>query len=130
MEADLRTREHVGDEHPLVDLEAGLLLLRQLALGVDRGAGRHEARVALGGLVDELGHAQRALQPVGELGVKRVDVLVQMLVASRPKIGGHVPATLDSVPAQYGSRSSRFSTLPAPDLGNGSVRSSICFGTL
>ena len=42
----------------------------------------------------------------------------------------HEPPTLDSRPAQYGSRSSRLSTLPAPDFGSGSARSSICFGTL
>ena len=93
-------------------------------------AGRDEAGIALGRRVHEVAHPQVASQAVGELVVDRVDVLVQMLVASRPEVGGHVPPTLDSTPAQYGSRSSRLSTLPAPDFGSGSVRSSICLGTL
>lgn len=33
-------------------------------------------------------------------------------------------------PAQNGARSSRFKTLPGPDFGSGSLRSSICLGTL
>ena len=42
----------------------------------------------------------------------------------------HAPETIDSRPAQCGARSSRLSTFPAPDFGSGSVRTSICFGTL
>ncbi len=88
------------DEHTLVDLEAGLLLLGQLALGIDVVAGRDEAGIALGRRVHEVAHPQVASQAVGELVVDRVDVLVQMLVASRPEVGGHVPPTLDSTPTQ------------------------------
>ena len=41
----------------------------------------------------------------------------------------HEPPTRSRMPDQYGSRSS-LSTLPAPDFGSGSARSSITFGTL
>ena len=94
------SRQHVGDEHALVDLEAGLVLLGQLALGIDVVAGRDEAGVALGRRVHEFAHPKVASKSVGELVVDRVDVLVQMLVASRPEVRGHVPPTLDSTPAQ------------------------------
>ncbi len=40
VEAGARVGEHVGDEDPLVDLEPLLVLLEELSLGLDRGAGR------------------------------------------------------------------------------------------
>ena len=63
MRAAARVGEHVGEEDPLLDLEALLVLLQQLALGVDRGAGRQEVGVALRGGVDELGDPQRPRHP-------------------------------------------------------------------
>src|SRR6185369_15583980 len=103
-----RLREHVRDEDTLIDLEPSLLLLRELALVVDRLTSRYEARIALRGGVDEVADAKVQAKPVGELVVDRIDVLVEMLVSSRPQIGGHEPPTRDSAPGQYGSRSSRF----------------------
>jgi hypothetical protein len=46
--------EHLGDEDALVDLEALLVLLGQLALGVDRRSRGQEVGEPLGSLVDEL----------------------------------------------------------------------------
>src|SRR4051795_1675161 len=43
---------------------------------------------------------------------------------------GHAPDTIDSRPSQYGARSSRLRSLPAPDFGSGSSRSSMRLGTL
>ena len=80
--------EHVGDEVALVDLEAALVLLQPLALLVDRRPGRHQPREALGGGVDELGHAQRPAPPVGQRVVDLLDVLAQALARAR-----HVPPT-------------------------------------
>ena len=51
------------------------------------------------------------------------------LLRLHPPDAGH-PPTRASRSCQYGSRSSRFSTLPAPDFGSGSSRSSIRLGTL
>ena len=64
MEARALVREHVRDEHALVDLEAGLVLLQQLALGGDRGAAREVIGEALGGGVDELGDARLRAEAV------------------------------------------------------------------
>ena len=54
VEPDPRLGQHVSDEHALVDLEAGLLLLGKLAFVGDGFPSRHEPRVALGGAVHEL----------------------------------------------------------------------------
>ena len=93
------------------------------------GAGRDSARPPR---TTRLAHPQRPRsRPSVSVVVDRVDALVQTLVASRPlRSVRHAPPTLDSTPAQYGSRSSRLSTLPAPDFGSGSSRSSIRLGTL
>ncbi len=80
VEARALVREHVRDEDALGDLEPALVLLRQLALGVDLRAGREQARIALGGRVDELRHPQLPRQPFGQLVVKGRDVPAQMLV--------------------------------------------------
>ena len=63
----------------LADLESLLVLLQQLALGVDRGAARELVREALGRRVDELGHAQLPRQSVGELVVDRLHVAAEVL---------------------------------------------------
>jgi hypothetical protein len=47
-----------------------------------------------------------------------------------PRPCAQAPATPVSWSCQYGSRSRRLSSLPAADLGSGSDRSSIVFGTL
>jgi hypothetical protein len=135
-----RIGEHVRDEDALVDLEALLVLLQQRAFGVDRGARGDQRREARRGRVHELGRAQAEAEVVGELEVDRLDPLAQQRLELRPRHAGlhrcargrvrHAPATIVSRPAQYGARNSRLSTLPAPDFGSGSVRSSTRFGTL
>jgi hypothetical protein len=62
--------EHVGDEVALGDLQALLVALPELALGVDRRAPRQHAGLPVGRRVDELGNPQRALEPVGQLLVE------------------------------------------------------------
>ena len=116
--------EDPGHERALGDLEALLVALQVLPLAVDRPPRRQEVREAVGDRVHEPGDAQRAPQPVRDLVVDGRDV------ARRRLRRGHAPATIVSRPAQWGARSSRLSTLPAPDLGSGSVRSSIRLGTL
>ena len=71
VEARARVGEDVRDEDPLVDLEALLVLLQQLALGGDRGPGGQVVREALGRRVDELGDAHLPAEPVSQLGVDR-----------------------------------------------------------
>ena len=88
MRAAARVGEHVGEEDPLLDLEALLVLLQQLALGVDRGAGRQQVGVALGRGVDELGHAQRPCAPVGELVVDRLGLGAEPRLALGAGLGG------------------------------------------
>ena len=72
MEARALVREDVGDEHALVDLESRLVLLRQLALGVDRGATREVIREALRRCVDELRDARPRAEVVRERAVDRL----------------------------------------------------------
>ena len=119
-----RIGEHLRQEVALGDLQAGLVLLLEGALGVDLVPRGEHAGVALGGLVDQLGHTHRPLQAIGDLLVDPDDVV------AGARAGDHAPPTTDSCPDQYGARSSRLSTLPAPDLGSGSAVSSMRLGIL
>ena len=58
VEAGARVGEHMRDEDPLADLEALLVLLQQLALGVDRSAARELLGKLLGRRIDELRDAR------------------------------------------------------------------------
>ena len=88
--------------------------------------------MALGGPVGHLGEAQRPGEAVGQLLVDGdgMGTIQPAAAATLPVRGGHAPPTIDSRPVQYGARSSRLSTLPAPDLGSGSVLSSMRLGIL
>ncbi len=120
-----RVGEHAGDEVSLRDLQPRLLGLVVGALGLDLGARGKQVGMALGGRVDQLGQPQRPRQAVGELVVDGQDVM-----AAGRSGDTHAPPTTDSCPVQYGARSSRLRTLPAPDLGSGSVVSSMRLGIL
>ena len=131
--ARARMGEHVGDEDRPGRSPGRLVLLQPLALRVDRGAGGHERRgSARPPRRRARPRAATASQAVRELVVDRLDVLAAgRSAAASPPIGAsRAPRPAMAWPAQYGSRSSRLSTLPAPDLGSGSVRSSIRLGTL
>src|SRR5579862_1388246 len=116
--------EHSCDEVALGDLQSGLVPLLVLPLGIDLGARRHETREPLRGRVDQVGYTPGVLEPVGQRLIDPRNVLRGLGLRS------HAPATIVSCPSQYGARSSRLRSFPAPDLGSGSVRSSIRFGTL
>ena len=61
----------------------------------------------------------------------RTTVIAYMIAPRNPgPAERQAPATIDSWPAQYGARSSCLSSLPAPDFGRGSLRTSIRLGTL
>src|SRR5262245_17633873 len=73
------------------------------------------------------------LPPVGRKPRIRLTDLLRR-TACRPEARAVLRAglqwTLRSCPFQNGARSSRFNTLPGPDLGSGSVRSVTDFGSL
>ena len=58
VQARTRLGQNVGDEKTLVDLEAGLVLLKQPALGCDGRPGRKQIREPVGGGVNQLGYPQ------------------------------------------------------------------------
>ena len=87
MRADPRVGEQVREEHALVDLEALLVLLEQLALGVDRRPGREQVGMAVGRLVDDLGQAQRPAQAVRHLLVDRLGARGDPRLALGPRGG-------------------------------------------
>ena len=103
VEARALVREDVGDEQALVDLEPGLVLLQQLALGGDRGAAREVLRKALGSRVDELGDARPCAEAVRELAVDRLDVAAEVL---RPT-HGRPPSRARVTPPPAAGRRSR-----------------------
>ena len=112
VEAGARASEHVRDEEPLRDLEALLVLLQELALGVDRGATGEVVGEALGRGVDELGEAQLLAEAVREVVVDRFDVVAQL---GRP--GGSGPV-LNAHARSRGRLSSTRGSLPPSERGS------------
>ena len=114
VEAGALVREDVGDEDALVDLEPLLVLLQQLALGVDRGAARELIGEPLGGGVDELGDARLRAEAVGELAVDRLDVVAQAL---DPRRVGSARHGASRAPPAAGCRA-RATSLPPSERGS------------
>ena len=92
--AAARVGEYPCDEVALRYLQAGFVLLLEGPLGVDLGPGWHQAREPLGGLVDQLGDAQRPLELVSERRVDRRDIPPGL------RLRGHAPASIVSRPCQ------------------------------
>lgn len=58
--------EHSGDEVTLGDLQPGLVFLLELPLGIDLGPRRQQVGKPLGRHVDQIRHAERVLEVVGQ----------------------------------------------------------------